>query len=341
MEGNDGQLKYKLDGMEIVGNIIREHYDLGNVQTPSQLETTHQRRHRKMVVESDAGKFLAKTYRNDPVTIDALYFQHNLANHLLNSGLPVARIQKTRDGHTFVCLDTWALELQEFIEGGQMPVTEKTLGISGEALGKFHQVCQGLPTPPRDARKWRFSEVPSKTFQAFYQQAASEKNDEHVRRHCDNIVKFLQEAGTVLDIDKRYAFETGIIHGDWHGGNLLYVGEELKGIIDMEFTGDGCYLEDIAYAVSNLCIRTTTRAQKMAYRTSVLLEHYEKHRTLSYAERVALFYAVGVKHITTVAYQSPQQGGTVAGFRPRQWMAILDYQTQWMAFQSHQARWGH
>ncbi len=327
--------------MDIIGEIIRERYDLGKVKTPQQLEATHQRRHRKMVVETEAGKFLAKTYKNDPITVDALYFQHNLANHLLANQLPVARIQKTRDGHTFVCMDSWAMELQQFIEGGPMAITENTLTVSGSALGRYHQVCQGLPAPPRDARKWRFSEVPRETFQNFYRHALQERDDPNLRQHCNNLVAFLQHAGEMLDIDKRYAFEIGIIHGDWHGGNLLFVNEELKGIIDMEFAGDGCYLEDIAYAVSNLCIRTTANPQKMAYRTELLLDAYETHRTLSYAERVALYYAVGVKHITTVSYQAPQQGGKVAGYTPRQWMTILDGQTRWLAEQSYKARWGH
>lgn len=330
----------KLDGMDIIAEIIREHYDLGEITMPYQLTSTHQRRHRKMVVESEGGKFLAKTYKNDPVTLDALYFQHNLAGHLVNNGLPVAPIQKTRDGHTFVTLDSWALELQSFIEGGQMPITEKTLAISGEALGRFHQVCQDLPAPPRDARKWRFSEVPRQTFKSFYEQAVKERKESKVQLHCNNIVRFLGDAKSMLDIDKRYAFETGIIHGDWHGGNLLFIGEKLNGIIDMEFAGDGCYLEDIAYAVSNLCIRTSVKANKLLYRTNLLLNAYENHRTLSYAEKVALYYAVGVKHITTVSYQLPQQGGRVAGYTPRQWMTILDYQTQWLAQQSHRARWG-
>ncbi|HOJ67420.1 MAG TPA: hypothetical protein PLH06_01345, partial [Candidatus Hydrogenedentes bacterium] len=60
----------------------------------------------------------------------------------------------------------------------------------------------------------------------------------------------------------------------------------------------------------------------------------------SYAERVALYYAVGIKHITTVSYQTPQQGGRVAGYTPAQWMAILDIQTRWLAEQSSKARWG-
>ena len=326
--------------MEIVAEVIRNNYDLGEIKLPHQLQTTHQRRHRKMVVESEAGKFLAKTYKNDPVTLDALYFQHHLGTHLITNGLPVAPIQRTKDGRSFVCLDTWALELQCFIEGGQMPITEKTLDISGSALGRLHQVCQGLPAPPRDARKWRFSEVPREMFKKFYEHAVQEKDEPRVHEHCNNIAKFLNDAKIMLDIDKRYAFENGIIHGDWHSGNLLFVGEELNGIIDMEFAGDGCYLEDISYAVSNLCIRTTVNDEKLLHRTNLLLNAYERHRTLSYYERVALYYAVGVKHITTVSYQLPQHGGRVAGYSPRHWMTILDYQTRWLAMQSHKARWG-
>jgi Ser/Thr protein kinase RdoA (MazF antagonist) len=330
----------KLTGLDIVGDVIRENYDLGVVKTPQQLETTHQRRHRKMLVECGAGLFLAKTYRNDPATVDSLYFQHHLSTHLDRKGLPVARIQRTRDGHSFVLQDTWCLELQQFVDGHSMNVTATTLGISGSALGRFHQVCQGIPVPPRDARKWRFSEVPRETFERFFTLAKEERDDEATIEHCNNIVVFLKEAGEVLDIDKRYAFETGLIHGDWHGGNLLFLGEDLQAIIDLEFSGDGCYLEDISYAVSNLCIRTTTSTEKMEFRTETLLSAYQNHRTLSYAERVALFYAVGVKHVTTVCYQTPQQGGRVAGYSPAQWMAILDVQTRWLAAQSRQARWG-
>ncbi len=330
----------KLTGLDIVGDVIRENYDLGEVNTPQQLETTHQRRHRKMLVETGAGLFLAKTYRNDPTTVDSLYFQHHLSTHLDGKGLPVARIQHTRDGHSFVKQDTWCLELQQFVEGHSMMVNAATLGVSGSALGRFHQVCQGLPVPPRDARKWRFSEVPRETFERFFTLARNERDDEATIQHCNNIVAFLKQAGDVLDIDKRYAFETGLIHGDWHGGNLLFLGEGLQAIIDLEFSGDGCYLEDISYAVSNLCIRTTTSTEKMGFRTETLLEAYQNHRTLSYAERVALFFAVGVKHVTTVCYQTPQQGGRVAGYSPAQWMAILDVQTQWLAEQSRQARWG-
>ncbi len=338
-ENGGNHVSTQLPGMDIIADVVRDNYDVGEIQTPYPLENAHQRRHRKMVVETDAGKFLAKTYPNTPVTMDSLYFQHNLAGHLKSHGMPVPCIKQTRDGHTFVYFDDWLLELQGFIEGGMMPITEKALYIAGDALGKFHHVCRGLPAPLRDARKWRFSEVPSKTFDEFYALAVKQREDERLHVHHDNIQKFLQDANEVLDIGRRYTFETGIIHGDWHSGNLLFEGEKLNGIIDLEFAGDGCYLEDIAYAISNLCIRTTTKTGKMAFRTGILLDSYEEYRVLSYPERVALFYAVGVKHVATVCYQTPQLGGCVAGYTPRQWMTMLDYQTRWLAAKARKNRW--
>lgn len=319
---------------------ISREYDLGTIKALRYLETTHQRRHKKIVVETEKGVFLGKTYTNDVVTVDSLYFQHNLSEHLLNNGLPVARIQRTRTQHSFITLGQLAVELQQFLQGRQMPVTPKTLHTSGGCLGKFHEVCKGLPAPPRDARKWRFSDVPREIFQNFYQRALQERNDEFMRTYCDQIVAFLGEATVELAEEKRNTFEGGIIHGDWHGGNLLFVEEEIQGIIDLEYAGDGCYLEDLSYGISNLSIRTSVSDEILEYRCERLLNAYEQFRTLSWGERVALYYAAGIKHITTVAYQRPSAEGKIAGYTPAEWLAILAQQTRWLAEQARRSRWG-
>jgi len=330
----------RLSGMEIIAEVIREHYDLGEIGLPEQLEAAHQRRHRKMTVETTAGKFLVKTYKRDPVVLDALRFQHHLSDHLAKNELPVARIQRARNGKGIVEVDNWALELQEFIEGASMHVNSRTLTTTSKALGRFHEVCRGLPVPPRDAQKWRFSEVPRLAFEKFYQSALKEGDEARLTKYCNAIVLFLNNAAEALSETKRSEFETGLIHGDWHGGNLLVRGDELVAIVDLEFAGDGCYLEDIAYGMSNLCIRTTMSEEKMRIRTNMLLDNYQKSRTLAYAEMVALFYAVGVKHITTVAYQVPQQAGKVAGYTAAEWMERLAVQCRWLAEQSRKSRWG-
>ncbi|NLN93151.1 MAG: phosphotransferase [Candidatus Hydrogenedens sp.] len=319
---------------------ISEEYDLGLIRPLRYLETTHQRRHKKIVVETEKGVFLAKTYTDDLVTVDSLYFQHNLSEYLLSNGLPVARIQRTRNQHSFIKLAGLAVELQQFLQGHQMPVTPKTLHISGMCLGKFHQVCQGRPAPPRDARKWRFSEVPREIFQNFYQRALQERNDRFMQENCDKIVSFLGEATQELAENKRNTFESGIIHGDWHGGNLLFTGEEIQGIIDLEYTGDGCYLEDLSYGISNLGIRTSTKEEILEFRCDTILNAYEQFRTLSWGENVALYYAAGIKHITTVAFQQPSPEGKIAGYTPAQWLEILVEQTRWLAEQARRSRWG-
>jgi len=339
--GTDTRITPKLSGMDVIQAVIAEHYDFARVELPRQLETTHQRRHRKMVVETDQGTFLAKTYRRDPVVLDNLRFQHNLSSHLTENGLPVAAIKRARNGKGIVEADNWAMELQAFVGGIPMQLTTPSLAISADALGKFHQVCRGVPVPPRDARKWRFSEVPRQALQKlFYVARQMASSSDRIDDYCNQIALFLHDSTEVLSTSKREAFETGLIHGDWHGGNLLFAGDRLTAILDLEFAGDGCYLEDIAYAMSNLCIRTTLSAEKMQHRANILLDHYQRYRTLTYAELVALYYAVGVKHITTVSYQAPQMGGRVAGYTAPEWLLRLAVQSQWLAEQSRRCRWG-
>jgi len=326
--------------MITLANVIRQYYDVGAVGLPEQLEDAHQRRHRKLVIYTDAGKFLVKTYKNDALVLDALRFQHRLSDHLHACGLPVARIQRARDGKGIVEQDTWALELQQFVEGEPMQVNSQTLAASAAALGKFHHVCRDFPRPPRDARMWRFSEVPRASFAKLYELAKQEGDAALATQCCNDIALFLHDAAKELDLAMRNRFEAGLIHGDWHGGNLLFRDDELVAIVDLEFAGDGCYLEDMAYAISNLCVRTSNNTERLTTRMNILLDNYSFYRTLSFYEQLALPYAVGVKHVTTVSYQILQFGGQVAGYSALEWMKRLADQCAWLNERARIVRWG-
>lgn len=330
----------KLGGLEIMREVIRQYYDLGEVELPEQLPSAHQRRHRKMTVNTSKGKFLVKTYRRDAVVLDSLRFQHRLSDHLMRNGVPVARIQTAKNGIGVVELDTWAMELQSFIEADTMALNGLTLKASAEALGLFHKVCRDVPCPPRDAVKWRFSEVPRDLFKRLFDVAITQTPSSRLEKDCNDIGTFLQEASRALSEEKRSTFETGLIHGDWHGGNLLFKNDELRAVIDLEFAGDGCYLEDIAYGISNLCVRTAMDAERLEVRVNILLDAYQKYRSLSWGEEVAVYYAVGVKHVATVSYQSLQAGGQIAGYTAAQWVERLAFQCRWLAEQSRRVRFG-
>ena len=324
---------------EIIADVIRANYPFSDVGIPAPLVLAHQRRHRKLVVTTDCGTFLVKTYKNDPVILDALRFQHRLSEHLDKNKLPVARIQPAKNGMKIVEQATWALELQEFVAGGSMRVGHQTLATSADVLGRFHEVCRDFPCPHRDSRMWRFSEVPREAFAALFHAAKAEEDPQEAIDLCNRLALFLRDAAAELSLAMRSRFETGLIHGDWHGGNLMFQGEELRAIIDLEFAGDGCYLEDLAYGISNLCVRTTTQVEKLQPRTNIVLDNYQRYRSLSFHEEAALYYAVGVKHIATVSYQIQQQG-EVAGYRAAEWMRRLVLQCEWLAKQARRIRFG-
>ncbi len=328
------------DSLDILADVIREHYRLGTISRPAPLEQAHQRRHQKLVVETSQGKFLAKTYKRDPYVLDALRFQHRLSDHLSANGIPVARIQNAADGKRIIEQDNWAMELQELVEGAPMIVGKDTLIISAQALGRFHDVCRDFPRPERDAQMWRFSEVPRTSFQSLYELAKRQGDPAQMDAYCNQIALFLHDAGDALNLEQRSKFETGLIHGDWHSGNLIFKDGMLTAVVDLEFSGDGCYLEDLAYAISNLCVRTTMRSTRLSKRTDLLLDNYQQFRTLSFHEEAALYYAVGVKHVATVSYQSRSASGKLVGHTAAEWLERLAVQCVWLAERAKAVRFG-
>lgn len=327
--------------IEILADVIRRYYDVGEVQLPHYLPKAHQHRHRKLMVETSAGKFLIKTYKCDPVVLDALRFQHRLSDHLDRNGIPVARIQRGKDGKSIVEFESWALELQQFVDAEPMEVSAETLAVSAAALGRFHHVCREFPRPPRDTRMWRFSEVPRTAFAKLFEVAKQQGSEAEATECCNKIALFLHTAGAELNWEARNRFETGLIHGDWHGGNLLFRETDLAAVVDLEFAGDGCFLEDMSYAISNLCIRTTNKPERLLKRVNILLDNYQTFRALSHHEQVALPYAVGVKHVTTVSYQIAQfKNGMLAGLDAMEWMRRLAEQCAWLLVRARHAKYG-
>ena len=325
-------------GFEILADVIRQHYDVGAIESIEQLPQAHQRRHRKLVVTTEAGTFLVKTYKTDAHILDALRFQHRLSDHLHHHRLPVALIHRAKNGKGIVELDTWALELQHFIEAVPMRITTATLAVSAKALGRLHRVCRDFPCPPRDSRMWRFSEVPRASFTKLFELARAIGDDATAIKLCNTIALFLHAAAEALSLESRSRFESGLIHGDWHGGNLLFNDQGLAAIIDLEFAGSGCYLEDLAYGISNLCIRTSSESDLLDLRTNTILDYYQMYRSLSPFERLALPYAVGVKHVATVSYQLVQLGGRIAGLDAMEWMERLAAQCNWLSDRAHTYR---
>ncbi len=329
-----------LGGMNILVRVIHTFYDLGEVGMPEAMPLAHQRRHRKIIVPTERGRFLAKTYRRDPYVLDALRFQHRLSDHLAANDLPVARIQPSKTGHRIVEVDDWALELQEFVEGEPMEISGGALAISAQALGRFHEVCRDFPRPERDARLWRFGEVSRTHLGRLYRRAREEGEAAEADALCDRIAVFLHDAGQALSFEVRDTFETGLIHGDWHSGNLIFHDGKLCAIVDLEFAGDGCYLEDLSYALSNLCIRTSTQSDRLARRTDIMLNEYQRYRALSFAEETALYYAVGIKQVATVTYQTAHMEGLLAGLTSFQWLKHLALQCDWLESRARRSRWG-
>lgn len=285
------------------------------------------------------GRYLAKVYEARPGLEKRLAFQHRLAAHLAANGLPVAAVLESFLGETAVIADGWGIELFEVVEGRPMHVTLETLEQAAATLAQFHAVCRGFPRTPNEVGKWRFASVPPAVLDDLETMARVTGDRNEVAHHAAALADFVHNASRGLSRDVRQQLEMGLVHGDWHPGNLFFREGTLTAILDFEHAQDGCLLEDVAYAVASMAIRTSTDPKRLKRRTRSLVAHYEKHRPLTRDERLALYYAVGIKQIVTVVYQLRRRGGEAAGMSANQWIATLAQQCAWLTERARKARW--
>ena len=87
-------------------------------------------------------------------------------------------------------------------------------------------------------------------------------------------------------------------------------------------------------------MRTSTDVDRLELRLNIILDNYQFSRSLSPWEERALYYAIGVKHLTTVSYQSLQLETGAAGLSASEWMRRLLLQCRWLARRAQKIRWG-
>jgi homoserine kinase type II len=88
-------------------------------------------------------------------------------------------------------------------------------------------------------------------------------------------------AANVLELE-RTDLPAGTIHADLFRDNALFVGDELRGVVDFHYACSGVFVDDIAVAALDWC---WTAEALDATRLAALCGGYESERPLTAAER--------------------------------------------------------
>ena len=242
-----------------------------------------------LVEDEGGGRYVLRRHR---LNGDAgrLEFQLALQAHLAAHGVPTAPVVRTRDGRDRVVDDEgvpWLLT--GFVEGEEYDFGRPAQAeAAGALLARFHEAAAAFagdaPGPehkPSLAACW----------------AAPHDDLEELGRLIDGDVaeelRYLRARWTEVLGDWPWTLlerlPSGCLHGDFHGRNVIYAGDEVAGLLDFDDVDRGPYAYDVAGAAVKF--GREGRGSALGLRPAVLrrfLDGYESVRVLTAEERSAL-----------------------------------------------------
>lgn len=219
--------------------VVLSHYDVGPIQTAREFPRGS-RSSPKLLLQTASGAFLLKRRapgRDDPRRVT---FAHDLIQHLRARRFPVAQVVMRRDGGgAYVEHNERVYELFEFVRGERYDDSLERTMQAGKALARFHTAAADFRpdwTPPSIT----YHDAPAVRSGLHSAPSASASHDSVVGREGE-LLSIVQELHERYDEAAARATELGVesgprgvIHGDWHPGNLLFGRQRVTAVLDLD-----------------------------------------------------------------------------------------------------------
>lgn len=197
----------------------------------------------KALVDCARGMLLLKRRARGVDAPDLVAFTHELALGCLLSGVCVPPLVGTRDGNnSMVQTDDRVYELSVYIEGNTDPRTALSAERSGALLAELHRAMDAV----RPTLTWA---APVEAAVIDPDRVAPGKG-----RGVDAEI-----VGSVRGVLERAAAFTGrttpgLVHGDWHPGNLVYRADEPVAVCDFDHARVGGREREVAQGLAQFSL---------------------------------------------------------------------------------------
>src|SRR5262245_48747750 len=176
-----------------------------------------------------------------------LDFQLALQAHVAERGVPTAPVANTRDGGDRV-VDHEGVPwlLTGYVEGDEYDFGRPAqAAAAGVLLARFHEAASGFagdaPGPEHE---------PSIVASWADPQSDLDELDRLIEGDVDNELGYLRARWTEVlaawPSARLEGLPSGWLHGDFHGRNLVYAGDEVAALLDFDNVDRGPYASDVA-----------------------------------------------------------------------------------------------
>jgi homoserine kinase type II len=186
-----------------------------------------------MTLETETGKYFLKR-RNPKYSVQSyVAFDHRLMEHLapFRLGTPLAVL--SREGERWLTIGESVYELFPYQPGGSHDrFSGEQLAAAARRLAQFHQAARRFHPPP--GKEWARYQDPGKIREgvAAYREPLRSRLTAADFAYLEAQVSLLEREFP----DARYhALPKLVVHGDYHPGNLKFVGSEVSGVFDLDW----------------------------------------------------------------------------------------------------------
>ncbi len=219
--------------------VVLSHYDLGVIESAKEF-TRGSRRSPKLRLRTASGRYLLKRRargRDKPARVT---FAHTLLWHLRQKGFPVPELLRTRDTQDSLLIhDGRIYELFEYVPGQRYDASLEQTAGAGKTLARFHRALTDFQTawqPPAggyhdlQAVRLGLNSIPSKISS---HDSVSGYEAELLSLTQELYERYEDAAQTVNQLGFKQ-WDSWIIHGDWHPGNMLFCKNKVAIVLDFD-----------------------------------------------------------------------------------------------------------
>jgi len=266
-------------------------------------------------LQTDRGAFILTLYEKRVAAEDLPFFL-GLMEHLAEAGVHCPLPVKTRDGHALVQLNRRNATIVTFLTGIALRRPDAAhCASAARVLAGLHKAGEGFGLARANAlgpSGWR------PLAEAIYGADVIE----------EGITALMSDALEELVPAWPTGLPAGVIHADYFPDNVLFVGNEVGGVIDFYFACNDFYVYDLAIMLNSWCFEldgsyNITKGQS-------LINAYRQQRALSEAEIDALpvlMRGAALRFLLTRTYDrlNPDPNALVRPKDPREYSKKLRF----------------
>ena len=247
-----------------------------------------QRNDNFLVEDAGRRRYALRRYRRNRDR-DRIIFQAMFQSFAHSQGLPVARIVSTRLGAPLLDDSSGTWMLCAYVDGADYRF-DSMPQVAGAAatLADFHRLTRTFPHAevvgrgnPNVRRWWTHGTILLEELDLLF-----------VDRSVDAEIRFLHRWHAELvrewPLERLDSLPAAWVHGDFHGRNVTFSGDAVRGIFDFDLVHFGFAVEDVGDALFRFgrARRGSTRLRPGA--AGAFLDGYKRSRTLTEEERSAI-----------------------------------------------------